>query len=499
MPRLPFSESDPLPPPPPAPRRRPDPALTVSDFAALLKGVLADTLPAKLRVTGEVSNLSSRSTGGHLFFSLKDAGATIRCVMFASNARSVRFPLQDGLAVIATGRVDFYEAQGHVQLYVDRLEPVGQGALELALRQLMEELCGLGYFDPARKRPLPMLPRKVAVVTSRSAAALQDVIHTAARRWPGCRLLLVDVRVQGAAAAPEIAAALERLSRDGPGLDIDAIILTRGGGSIEDLWAFNERIVADALVRCSIPVVAAIGHETDTTVAELVADVRCATPTQAAMTLIPDARALHHQLDQLGSRLSLLVRRDLRQRRTHLDALARQPLFRSPRHLLAPHGDRLAALHRTLRQAARARVAHDRAALDALARQPVFRTPRRLLDAAAERLRQLDHALRRATLAAADQRRRQLDTLARQLDAISPARVLDRGYSYTLGPDGRVLRHATDAPPGTRLTTHLADGSLRSVVEGEADATPPSPLQRPPVRRPHRRTKGDASQQPGLF
>src|SRR5690606_26173107 len=220
-------------------------------------------------------NFSDRA---HWFFSLKDERATIRCVCFASSARQVECPVRDGMQVVCTGRVDFYDAQGHVQLYVDRIEPVGQGALELRLRQLMEELRELGYFDEAAKKPLPVLPRRVAVVTSRSAAALQDVIDTARRRWAGCRLYLYDVRVQGAAAAPEIARAIDALGRQHKRLRLDAIIVSRGGGSIEDLWAFNERIVAEAIHRCPLPIVAAIGHETDTTVAELVADLRCSTP-----------------------------------------------------------------------------------------------------------------------------------------------------------------------------------------------------------------------------
>jgi exodeoxyribonuclease VII large subunit len=453
MPRLPFPEPDRTPPPPTEATESSRPAsnaLSVSEAAELIKSVLAEHVPSRVRIVGEVSNLSDRQ---HWFFSLKDSAATLRCVMFASSARRVAFPVRNGMQVVATGRLDFFPGQGHVQLYVDALEPVGVGALELALRAMMEELRERGYFDPERKKPLPVLPRRVAVVTSRAAAALQDVINTAGRRWPGCRLFLYDVRVQGKDAAPEIAAAIASLSRDGPRLGIDAIILTRGGGSIEDLWAFNERVVADALVHCSIPVVAAIGHETDTTVAELVADVRCSTPTQAAMTLIPDAAAMQHQLDQLAYRLVLLTRRDVRQRRQHLDALGRHPLLRSPAKALAPARDRL-----------------DRFAA-------VFRTG--LLRLAAGRRPDLDRldARLRTVLAASHARRRdRLDALARHLDAISPGRVLERGYSYTLGADGRVLRHVADAAPGDRITTCLADGTIKSIVEGGPPAPPLQPL-----------------------
>ncbi|MFW6061148.1 MAG: exodeoxyribonuclease VII large subunit, partial [Phycisphaeraceae bacterium] len=305
--------------------------LTVSQLADRIKTALADHFPQRVRVVGEVSNLRQ---GQHWFFSLKDEKqATIRCVCFASSARRIATPVEDGMEVVATGRLDYYPAQGQTQLYVDNLEPLGQGALELKLRQLIDQLRKEGYFDEAHKQPLPAMPTRVAVVTSRSAAALQDVINTTQRRWPGCRLMLYDVRVQGASAAPEVAAALRNLSKQGPRLGIDAIILTRGGGSIEDLWAFNEREVADALYECRLPVVAAIGHETDTTVAELVADLRCATPTQAAMKLIPERDALAQQLAHFAGRLRQDLRRQLHHARHRLNSAAGRPFFRRPREL----------------------------------------------------------------------------------------------------------------------------------------------------------------------
>ncbi len=219
------------------PVSRDDRPWSVTELAGRIKAALQDQLPGKVRVVGEVSNLSDRN---HWFFSLKDGGnsggASLRAVMFASSARRVGFPLRDGLEVVATGRVDFYDAQGSVQLYVDKLEPVGQGARELALRALMEELREAGYFDPAAKRALPAVPRRIAVVTSRSAAALQDVINTAAQRWAGCELVLVDVRVQGDGAVPQIVRALRWLAEQGQGRGIDAVLLTRGGGIARCRW-----------------------------------------------------------------------------------------------------------------------------------------------------------------------------------------------------------------------------------------------------------------------
>ncbi len=464
MPRLPFIDPDPDPAPlaTEPPREKPWP---VAVLAAAIKAALTDSLPRRVRVVGEVSNLSDRN---HWFFSLKDDAACIRCVMFASAARAVRFPVTDGLEVVATGRVDFYDGQGAVQLYIDKLEPVGQGARELELRRLTEELRGLGYFDLERKRPLPLLPRTVAVVTSRSAAALQDVIDTAARRWPGCRLLLFDVRVQGADAAPQVAAALRTLSRDGAALGVDAVILTRGGGSIEDLWAFNERAVVEAIVACNLPIVAAIGHETDTTLAELVADVRCATPTQAAMTLIPDAAVMHDQLEQAQRRLRLALHRHAERARQRLDAAARHPVMRQPQRLVDRDEHRLDLAADRLHRALPRRVAPMREHLARLS-QRLHASPARRVDAARQRL----------------------VASTRTLDAVAPQRVLERGYTYTLGPDGRPLASAPAAVAANTLTTVFADGRVTSTVE--SGATPP--------RRPRRakpRT-GPGADEPTLF
>jgi exodeoxyribonuclease VII large subunit len=434
--------------------------------AELLRGVLADAVPAPLRVVGEVSNLSDRT---HWFFSLKDEAATLRCVCFATTARRIGFKLQDGMEVVCSGRLDYYDAGGQLQLYVERIEPVGQGALELRYRALCEELRKLGYFAPERKKPLPVMPTRVAVVTSRTGAALQDVLNTARKRWPGCQLYLLDVHVQGAAAAPQIAAALTALSRYGPHHGLDAVILTRGGGSIEDLWAFNERVVADAIFRCPLPVVAAIGHETDVTIAELVADVRCATPTQAAMTLIPDAAALTHQVDQLAGRLVLLVRREIERDRQRLEALAHHPLLRRPKDLLGLLGERLNLTVKALHAAVTRRVQRGREQLDAA-----------------------DKALPQTLARRLQTQRERLSALDRHLQAVSPLNVLERGYSYTLGPDGHVLKNAAHVRPGDRLTTMLADGKVYSQVEGHSPGGLAKPA--PPKRTKPRKTDDDTTQ-----
>lgn len=505
MGRLPFDPSKITPPETGAPARREaarygqfDAArpLTVTQVAELIKRVLADRTPSPLRVVGEVSNFSDRK---HWYLSLKDEQAVISCVMWAAAAAKAGFTPRQGQQVVASGRLDYYGPQGRLQMYIDRLEPVGEGALEIQFRQLCDELRGLGYFADERKRPMPAFPQHIAVVTSASGAALQDVINTARGRWAGIRLSLVDVLVQGASAAPDIARAIQALGRQHEALGLDAIILTRGGGSLEDLWAFNERAVADAVYRCPIPIAAAIGHETDTTIAELVADLRCSTPTQAAARIVPDAAAESQHIDQLAHRLSTALRRRAEHARTRLDAAARHPIFRRPTETVDRWRVRLADDRKHLSAAMRKRLdawRHDLAEHQhALAHiEPVSR-----LRVAHQQLhthqRQLAQALRHRLAA----QRQRLDALERQLRAIGPDNVLQRGYSITTTAAGEVLRAAKQVKPGDAIVSRLADGSIASQVTGEpaSPPPPPSPLKKKTSRRTAPRKKDD--DQPGLF
>ncbi|MFA9478190.1 exodeoxyribonuclease VII large subunit [Phycisphaerales bacterium AB-hyl4] len=479
MGRLPFNPDHvrtPATPAAPSKADSGDQPVRVGALASLIKTALTDGLPRKVRVVGEVSNFSSRT---HWFFSLKDEQATIRCVCFASSARRVRFPMADGLEVVATGRVDFFNQAGQVQLYVDQIEPVGQGALELRLRQLIDELREQGYFDDAHKRVMPTFAQRIAVVTSRSAAALQDVINTASKRWPGCQLMLYDVKVQGEAAAPEIAAALRTLSEQGGQLGIDAVLLTRGGGSIEDLWAFNERAVADAVYHCKLPIVAAIGHETDTTVAELVADLRCATPTQAAMRLVPEQAALEQALGHWAGRLSQELRRRLRDGQQRVTACASRAIFRRPAELVERARRRLDERQLQLARALPHRTAPARQRLAHLDDRLRAALPRQLHQQA-DRVSATESHLHTAAARLAREQRQRLQSTVRHLEAVSPRRVLDRGYSYTLGPDGQVLRRVADVKAGDALTTMLSDGQVRSTVGQASDAGASKPTDAPP-------------------
>ncbi|MFO0873313.1 MAG: exodeoxyribonuclease VII large subunit [Phycisphaerales bacterium] len=336
-------------------------ALSVSAACDLIRRVLEDGVPSPLRVVGEVGGLSQRN---HWYFSLKDAGAVLSCVAWQSAAAKFGFVPRDGEEVVAVGHVSHYAPQGRTQFYVTRLEQVGAGRLAARFRAMCDELRALGYFDEERKKSLPLLPRRIAVITSRSGAALQDVLDTARRRCKAVELLLVDVRVQGDGAAEQVARAIAFVDRHRRRLGIDAILVTRGGGSMEDLWTFNERVVADAVFACGVPVVAAIGHESDTTVIELVADVRAATPTQAAMRLVPDGSELRRQVDHQAERLRLVEERLLGRARQRLELAARHELLRGPQVVLGRHAQRTELLRRTLVAATRELIATWRRDLD---------------------------------------------------------------------------------------------------------------------------------------
>ncbi|MFU8829429.1 MAG: exodeoxyribonuclease VII large subunit [Phycisphaerales bacterium] len=458
----------------------PNRPLSVAQLATHIEGALRDGLPLKLSVRGEISGFKNQT---HWYFTLKDSHAVIGCVMFASAARRQKIQPRNGDEVVLTGRVEFWGKGGRVQFYADAIEPVGQGSLEQRYQRLIAELRGLGWFELERKRPLPTFPKRVAVVTSRTGAALQDVIDTANRRCPSVELCTVDVRVQGEAAAPQVSAAIDWLSTNHGKLGIDAIILTRGGGSLEDLWAFNERVVAQSIVDCSVPVVAAIGHETDTTIAELVADERCATPTQAVMRLLPDAAALLEQVHQLGRRLDARLSRMLAEERRHFASLTRRPAFVDRFSAVASHRQLLGQLGARLKHCPN-QISTDRTRrLFALSERLSQHRPRTALDARLRRLDVLSFRLKsamRSRLRTSEHTDRfdqlhnafarhlerlsdRTNSLGRELEVVSPLRILARGYTVTTDDDGRLLRTASEAQRERALITRFADGTVRTV------------------------------------
>jgi len=440
-------------------------ALTVSQASELIQRTLEERIPSPLRIIGEVSNLNVRN---HWYFSLKDEGAVLSCVAWATSAKKFGFTPRDGQQVMATGHISHFGPQGRTQFYVSALAPVGDGALEARFRALCEELRGLGFFAPERKRPLPAFPRRIAVITSRTGAALQDVLATAKQRCCAVGLLIVDVRVQGEGAAAQVARAIDRVNREAGRRGIDAILVTRGGGSIEDLWTFNERIVADATFKSALPIVAAIGHESDTTIIELVADLRAATPTQAAMRLIPSRDELCRQIDHAVHRMRSLIGRQVERERERIRSIARMELWRDPRLHFARYVDSLRHQRSHVSRSMRALVQRAHIRLHKLEARLEQGRPARLSEIRRERVAVLGDRLRRAAGSIVPQRRVHLRAREQQLGAIEVRSVLRRGFSYTMLADGRVLRSIGDVEPGDALATHVADGFVKSTVAGAA-------------------------------
>jgi exodeoxyribonuclease VII large subunit len=416
--------------------------LSVSELTSQIKDLLEAGFPA-VWVAGEVSNFA-RPQSGHCYLTLKDDRAQLRAVMWRGVAVRLRFDLHDGLEVICRGHLDVYAGRGSYQLVIEDVVPRGVGALELALRQLREKLAREGLFDPARKRPLPAFVRQIAVVTSPTGAAIRDFLQVLGRRWRGADVLIVPVRVQGEGAAAEIAAAIEMVNRgekagekgditdycgvqglrknsDVPFLRPDCIVVTRGGGSMEDLWAFNEEVVVRAIAASRIPVISAVGHEIDVTLADLAADLRALTPSEAAELVAPATEELLADLRQVGGRLAAGLRSRAIRARSRWDALARSPAFRRPF-------------------------------------QRVFDLARRLDELDGRAVRAIRGRLRMA--------QQHAETAAGRLESLSPLAVLGRGYSLTQRTsDGRLVREASELSPGEQMTTRLAHGRVVSRVE----------------------------------
>lgn len=477
----------------------------------MVGGAIARHIPGTLHVVGEIGDLG-RPASGHLYFTLKDADSELRCVMWRSSAARLKFDPQAGLAVIATGGLEVYSPRGTYQLVVRRLEPRGVGALELALRQLRERLERAGLFDPARKRPLPRFPRRIAIVTSPGGAAIRDIVQTIRRRYPAVDLLLFPVRVQGEGAAAEIAEAIDRLNRHSEALGgIDVAIVGRGGGSLEDLWAFNEEVVARAIFASRVPIVSAVGHEVDFTISDWVADVRAATPTAAAELVTPLLSEVLDRLERDTARAVRAVRAMHEHGRARLDALLATEWLARPLNRIRQRAQRLdellhrldASLEQRLHAARRGLAANELAAarfgagrgverlgqrLDSAlhaARHAVVelvrRTERRLhrcetrLESAgpavrmvryAERLRLTGLRLHDLAVRRLEAGRQALTARGEVLVACDPRRVLARGFSITRDARSRaVIRSVSQVRDGQRLVTEVADGEFRSTAD----------------------------------
>jgi exodeoxyribonuclease VII large subunit len=438
-----------------------DRILSVGELTRAIKETLNETFPG-VWVKGEISSFK-RAESGHLYFNLKDATpAVISCALWRNTAGKLSFEPRDGAEVEAFGDIDVYAARGSYQLIVRALRPAGLGALLLQLEELKRRLAAEGLFDPGRKRPLPRYPERIGVVTSPVGAAVRDVVKVLRARWPGIGIVLAPVRVQGQGAAAEIAAAIERFNRWG---GVDLLIVGRGGGSLEDLWAFNEEPVVRAIAGSRIPVVSAVGHEVDTTLADLAADVRAATPSNAAEMAVRDASEVRHRVDALADRAGRSVRHALATRRQALEALQRRYGFRRVRDVYAVLQQRIDEISGRLGQALRDAVQSFRDRLDALARAYGLREfPRAVADRRAE-LESLAGRLQPALVAGMLEERRRVIGLQDRLRALSPRAVLERGYALVRGEGGALLRAADALAPGDTVTIEFARGEADAVVE----------------------------------
>jgi exodeoxyribonuclease VII large subunit len=391
--------------------------LSVSELSALIEGTLESQFHS-LWVSGEVSEVT-RPSSGHTYFTLKDEAAQIRGVIWRSAATRIKFKLEEGQQVICLGDLDVYPTRGTYQLVVRQVEPQGLGALQLAFVQLQKRLAAEGLFDPARKRKLPAFPRRVGFVTSPTGAAIRDFLEIAARRFRGVEVLVIPARVQGEGAAAEIVRGIQLANEIRPPLDV--LVVGRGGGSIDDLWCFNDETVVRAIFASHLPVVSAVGHEIDVTLSDLVADVRAATPSEAAERVIPSADELSRRLTHFQRRLASTLRQRASAARSRLEQLARSRILRSPKAMLYDLSHRLDDLES-----------------------------------------QADRAIRRRLARETDR----MKAIAGRLESLSPLGVLARGYSLTTrAADGKLVRTSSDVLPDDMIQTRLAFGSIVSRVE----------------------------------
>lgn len=435
----------------------------VSELAEVLRGLIEDGLP-RLWVQGEISNFS-RPASGHWYFTLKDGQAQIRCAMFRNANFGIRPQPRDGDQVLIRGQVTLYAARGDLQLICEHLEPAGEGALLAAFERLKKKLAAEGLFDAALKRPLPELPRHIGVITSATGAAVQDIRATLARRWPLATVWLSPVPVQGADAPAAIVRALRELPSQAP---VEVVILARGGGSLEDLMAFNDEAVVRAVRACAKPVVCGIGHEVDFTLADFAADLRAPTPTAAAERVTPDIAEWRGHLDELAEGLRSAAEDGIELRRERLAQLGQRLRALHPGRRLLDRVQRLDELGERLAHAGGQLATRGRQRLAALDLRLTNASPAQRLPAQQARL---DHARQRLLLAA--QARGQQDGIrlaaaSARLQALNPTAVLSRGYAIATTADGSVATEATALAPGSALTVRLARGSVATTVKGLA-------------------------------
>jgi exodeoxyribonuclease VII large subunit len=450
--------------PPQAARR----VLSVSELTSSVRRLLEKEI-GQVWVTGEVTNLRTQSSG-HIYFTIKDADAQLQCVLFRSEAVSHRNLLQDGQKLLLQGDVTVYESRGQYQLIVRAIELQGIGALQVAFEKLKQKLQAEGLFAQERKRPIPRYPQRIGIVTSETGAAIRDVLHVIERRQPSLEIAVAACRVQGAAAAGEIACALRLLNDWSQGLDasrrIDLILLTRGGGSLEDLWAFNEEVVARAIFESALPVISAVGHEIDFTISDFVADLRAATPSAAAELITEGAHASRGWLREASACLGQLITRRIGADRERLEQTAARLQRLHPRQRLREQMQYVDELYNRAQRCGQQKLRDSVVTARNLRQRLVRAKPSIAFKQLRQAMRDFGRRLHEASRQRARNHRAVLKELHGRLQLLSPENVLGRGYSITTeATTGRILRHASKVQPGQRILTRLKVGALKSVVE----------------------------------
>lgn len=423
----------------------------------------SDSLLQDVWIRGEISNFTHHSSG-HMYFTLKDKDSRIKTIMFASHNQRLPFIPKEGARVIARGNVSVYERDGQYQFYATHMQPDGIGSLYLAFEQLKGKLEAEGLFAPERKRPIPRYPRVIGVITSSTGAAVRDIITTLARRYPQAAVVLYPVLVQGKAAAPSIVKAIRTLNRMG---EADVLIVGRGGGSLEELWAFNEEQVARAIYQSEIPVISAVGHETDFTIADFVSDLRAATPTAAAELAVPHRAELKAQLGGCERVLQRSLQHQLAQARESLRRLANSPALLQPRRSLFQHAERLDMLTTRLKARASARRELAVSSHDRLSARLLRYHPQETLLYAKRRQSEMERQMKQAMTGMLKENSQRLHSSIRQLDALSPLKVMARGYSLVYDEQHKsLIKSLNDVEPGDMVKVKVTDGELDCQVWG---------------------------------
>jgi exodeoxyribonuclease VII large subunit len=430
---------------------------TVSQITSLIKVSLESALPGHISITGEISGFK-RHSSGHCYFDLKDENAIIPCVMWGSDFTKLKFKPENGLAIIAKGHIDVYAPAGKYQFYAESMSPAGVGALQLAFEQMRNRLEAEGLFSEEHKKPLPQYPIRIGILTSQSGAALHDIVDSIYNRWPVAKLLFYDIPVQGEGAAEKIAAAIRDVNKRNMTLKLDIIIVGRGGGSMEDLWAFNEEAVARAIYNSKIPIISAVGHEVDFTIADFVADARASTPTKAGMIAVPDIKEVLQQIDSADKRIKANAESAIKLSAQRLKTILAAALFRNPLVIIQNREQMLDEFENNMAESAKSFVVNIRKVLQRYFEMLLKIEPHRLIADKKIAINNYQNRLSQKTSGLLAFVKLQIETQAGKLSACSPKSILNRGYSIAkLAITGKVITNPADVSIGDTIITELAN------------------------------------------